>query len=206
MSKIIVTTALFVTLLPASARADCAAASECICPSLDPVALIEGKVLSTHSNGMRLEVLAIHPASAATQVPYTVGNAVDVARHVKSGETPVGGRVLAPVFHYDFGAGKPGEKTWEIADMVGVDADDHVTCSYAPAFRLSRQETLRVMLLPVQQCHQELGARGVADSYSCDDTVEGCFASVGGRGGSPASFGLVLLLLVLCVRRPRTGP
>ena len=203
MSRIIVSTALLLTLLPKSAHADCAAASECICPSLDPVAIIEGKVLSTHQNGMRLEVLAIHPASAATQVPYAVGNAVDVARHVKSGEAPVGGRVLAPVFHYDFGAGKPGEKTWEIADMVGVDADDHVTCSYSPSFRLSRQETLRVMLLPVQQCHQELGARGVADGYTCDDTVEGCFASVGGRGDSALPALGVLLALILLARRRR---
>jgi len=184
---------ILVGLHAADARADSVNPAECVCPSLQPVAVLEGQIRAVNKpvgGRAQLLVTAVEPAGAP--VPYAPGDLIEVTQYVKSGSVSVGSRVLAPVFFEDFNG---GGKTHEIADMLAFDPDGKITCSYAPGLRISGAEALRIIGGPVSTCYDEMVKLGVVDNFECDDTA-GCMASVGGSGGGRP--GGVVLLLVLC--------
>jgi hypothetical protein len=205
IQKLLACTSLVVlTGLSTNAHADCVNPAECICPSLQPTAVLEGQIRTVNSptsGRAQLQVIAVEPAGA--QIPYAPGDVIEVTQYAKSGTLAAGNRVLAPVFHDDF-TGKG--KTYEIADMLVFDADGKITCRYAPALRLTRAEALRILQTPVSACYDEMVKLGVTDNFECNDTGVGCMASVGGSGRgrlSGAGLLLVLGLLGLLLRRSR---
>jgi hypothetical protein len=207
--KLLACTSLVMLMgLSIEARADCVSPADCICPSFQPTAVLEGKIRTVNSptsGRAQLQVIAVVPAGA--QIPYAPGDVIEVTQYAKSGTLTAGNFVLAPVYHDDF-TGKG--KTYEIADMLAFDADGKITCRYAPELRLSRVEALRIIQAPVSQCYDEMVKLGVNDNFECNDTSVGCMASVGGsrrgRGGAGLLLVLGLVGLLLAWRRRGAQP
>lgn len=199
------TSLVLLTGLSTKAHAECVSPADCICPSMQPTAVLEGQIRTVNdpiSGRAQLQITAVEPAGAL--LPYGPGDVIEVAQYAKSGTLAAGNYVLAPVYHDDF-SGKG--KTYEIADMLAFDADGRITCSHAPQLRLSRAEALRLLQVPVSQCYDEMVKLGVTDNFECDDTG-GCMASVGGaRRDRQSGAGLLLVLglagLLLAWRRRR---